>query len=136
MPPIEFAFIDGYHSVEQVVLDFGAVCKAAAPGCVYLFHDVVNFALTPGLERIVAESGMHWQLLLGTTSGMAIVYNTRSPLVLDDIAPFAVAAEAAAAVHDAAWGHRHRHLARWRKSLRKRLRGRPPTPPFSEPEQG
>jgi len=133
-PPIEFAFIDGYHSVEQVVLDFGAVSKAAAPGCVYLFHDVENFALTPGLERIAAESGMHWQLLLGTTSGMAIVYDDRSPLGLDDIAPFAVSAEAVTAVRDAAWGHRHRHLARWRKSLRKRLGHRLPALPFSDPE--
>jgi hypothetical protein len=121
MPPIDFAFIDGYHSVDQVVLDFDAVKKAAAVGCVYLFHDVANFALTPGVERIAAENGMGWQLLLGTTSGMAIVYDGQSPLVQDDIAPFAVAGEALAAVRDAAWGHRHRHLARWRKSLRKRV---------------
>lgn len=134
MPPIEFAFVDGYHSVEQVVLDFGAVRKAAAVGCVYLFHDVENFALTPGVERIAAETGMHWQLLLGTTSGMAIVYDHQSSLVIDDIAPFVVSAEAVAAVRDAAWGHRHRHLARWRKSLRKRLGNNPPSLPFSEPE--
>jgi len=134
MPPIEFAFIDGYHSAEQVVLDFTAVHKAAAPGCVYLFHDVENFGLTPGVERIAAEAGMQWQLLLGTPSGMAIVYDGRSPLVFDDIAPFAVAAEAVAAVRTAAWGHRHRHLARWRKSLRKRLGNRPPTLPFSDRE--
>ncbi len=134
MPPIEFAFIDGYHSVDQVVLDFGAVSKAAAPGCIYLFHDAENFALTPGIERIAAETGMHWQLLLGTTSGMAIVYDDRSPLVFDDIAPFVVSAEAVAAIRDAAWGHRHRHLARWRKSLGKRLGNRPPTLPRSDLE--
>jgi predicted O-methyltransferase YrrM len=135
MPPIDFAFIDGNHTVEQVVLDFGAVSKAAAPGCVYLFHDVENFALTPGVERIAAESGMSWRLLLGTTSGMAIVYDDRSPLVLDDIAPFAVSAEAVSAVRDAAWGHRHRHLARWRKSLRKRLGSASrPALPFSDSE--
>jgi len=133
MPPIEFAFIDGYHSVDQVVLDFGAVSKAAAPGCVYLFHDAENFGLAPGIERIAAETGMHWQLLRGTTSGMAIVYDDRSPLIFDDIAPFVVSAEAVAAIRDAAWGHRHRHLARWRKSLRKRLGKRLPTLPLGEP---
>jgi predicted O-methyltransferase YrrM len=133
MPPIDFAFIDGYHSVEQVVLDFDAVSKVAAPGCVYLFHDVESFALTPGVERIAAESGMSWHLLLGTTSGMAIVYDDRSPLDLADIAPFAVSAEAVSAVRDAAWAHHHRHLARWRKSLRKRLGPRPaPSPAGSE----
>jgi hypothetical protein len=132
MPPIEFAFVDGYHTVEQVVLDFGAVSQAAAPGCVYLFHDVENFALRPGVERIAAESGMCWQLLLGTTSGMAMVYDPQSPPVLDDIAPFVVSAEAVAAVRDAAWGHRHRHLARWRKSVRKRLGHKPPVLPLSE----
>ena len=134
MPQIEFAFVDGYHSAEQVVLDFAAVHKAAAPGCVYLFHDVENFALAPGIQQIAAETGMHWQLLLGTPSGMALVYDDRSPLVFDDIAPFAVAADAVAAVRKAAWGHRHRHLARWRRSLRKRLGYRPPTLPFSDPE--
>jgi predicted O-methyltransferase YrrM len=134
MSSIEFAFIDGYHSVEQVGFDFSAVSKAAAAGCVYLFHDAENFALTPGIQRIADETGMRWQLLLGTTSGMAIVYDHQSPLVFDDIAPFAVSADAIAAVRKAAWGHRHRHLARWRKSLRKRLGNRPPALPFSDPE--
>lgn len=134
MSSIECAFIDGYHSVEQVVLDFAAVSRAAAPGCVYLFHDVENFALTPGIQRIADETDMHWQLLLGTTSGMAIVYDQQSPLVFDDIAPFAVSPEAVAAVRKAAWGHRHRHLARWRKSVRKRLGSRPPVLPFSNSE--
>ena len=132
MPPIDFAFVDGYHTVEQVVLDFGAVSQAAAPGCVYLFHDVENFALKPGIERIAAESGMSWRLLLGTTSGMAIVYDERSPLVLDDIAPFAAAADTVAAIRAAAWGHRHRHLARWGRSLRKRFGKTPPAAPFGE----
>lgn len=134
MSSIECAFIDGYHSVEQVGLDFAAVSRAAAPGCVYLFHDVENFALTPGIQRIADETDMHWQLLLGTTSGMAIVYDQQSPLVFDDIAPFAVSPEAVAAVRKAAWGHRHRHLARWRKSVRKRLGSRPPVLPFSNSE--
>jgi predicted O-methyltransferase YrrM len=134
MPPIEFAFIDGYHSVEQVQLDFRAVRAAAAPGCLYLFHDVANFALTPGIEQIAAESGTEWQLLLGTSSGMAIVHDPAFPAAtLDDIMPFAVAPDALAVIRDVAWGYRHRHLARWRRSLKKRLgrANRPAAMPFN-----
>jgi hypothetical protein len=127
MPPIEFAFIDGYHSIEQVVLDFRAVHAIAAPGCIYLFHDVANFSLAPGIERIAAESGFRWLLLHGTASGMAIVYDPDLPPPLDDIAPFVAAPETLRVIENAAWNHRHRHLARWRRSLRKRL-GRLPQP--------
>jgi len=129
MPAIEFAFIDGYHSVDQVELDFAAVQAHAAPGCVYLFHDVASFDLAPGVERAAAASGLRWQLLHGTTSGMAIVYDPAQPPVaaLSDIAPFIAAPEALATIGNAAWQHRHRHLARWRRSFDKR-RGRLPSP--------
>jgi predicted O-methyltransferase YrrM len=137
MPAIEFVFIDGYHSPEQVRQDFTAVQAHAAPGCVYLFHDVATFNLASGVERVAAENGLRWQLLHGTTSGMAIVYDPSLPPVaaLADIAPFIVAAEALAMIDDAAWKHRHRHLARWRRSLEKR-RGRNPRPVslFDEPQ--
>jgi predicted O-methyltransferase YrrM len=132
LPAIEFAFIDGYHAVEQVVADFGAVSTVAAPGCVYLFHDVANFALTPGIEGIAAAAGLAWRALPGTTSGMAIVYDPASPPPLDDIAPFTGDPEAMLAVADAAWRHRHRHLARWRRSLRKRLGRMPETVTLSK----
>jgi predicted O-methyltransferase YrrM len=122
LPPIEFAFIDGYHSVDQVQLDFRAVKPLAAPGCVYLFHDVAAFDLTAGVERIARESRMQWQSLLGTPSGMAIVYDpAHTPPALADIAPFIASPEALRVLRDAAWAHRHRHLARWQRSLQKRL---------------
>jgi predicted O-methyltransferase YrrM len=122
MPLVDFAFIDGYHAVEQVPLDVRAVRPHAALGCIYLFHDVVSFGLAPGVERIAAETGLSWQLLRGTTSGMAIAWDeTLRPPGLDDIAPFIVSEPALTVIDDAAWAHRHRHLARWRRSLRKRL---------------
>jgi predicted O-methyltransferase YrrM len=122
MPPIDFAFIDGYHAVEQVQLDFHAIRAQAASGCVYLFHDVAAFNLTAGVERVAAENGLRWQLLLGTTSGMALVYDPAlPPPTLDDLAPFIVSPEALRVIRDAAWRHRHRHLARWRRSVQKRL---------------
>jgi methyltransferase family protein len=123
--PIECVLIDGHHSVEQVESDFDAVVPHAAPDCLYLFHDVENFALHAGLERIAAKSGFAWDLLLGTPSGMAVMYDRahRSP-GLDDIAPFIARLEAVAFIRQAAWDHRHRHLARWRRSLRKRIGAR------------
>lgn len=122
MPLIEFAFIDGYHSVEQLPLDFHAIQTYAAPGCVYLFHDVATFKLGAGLDHIAEQSGLRWQLLLGTTSGMAIAYNPAlAPPAIADIASFIISDAALAVIADAAWSHRHRHLARWRRSLGKRL---------------
>jgi hypothetical protein len=126
MPPIEFVFVDGYHSVEQVQLDFRVVRAHAAANCVYLFHDVAMFDLAAGVERVAAECGLRWQLLPGTTSGMAIAYDPAlPPLALDDIAPFVASSDTLAVIRAAAWDHRHHHLARWRRSLRKRL-GRAP----------
>jgi len=124
MPPIEFAFVDGYHSVEQVELDFRALRGHADRGCVYLFHDVAMFDLAAGIERAAREFGLHCDPLMGTTSGMAIAYDPAfRPAALDDIAPFIIAPEALAVIRAAARNsRRNRHLARWRRSLRKRLR--------------
>jgi hypothetical protein len=125
MVPIDFAFIDGFHSVDQIALDFNAIRAHAAADCLYLFHDVANYALEPGLDRIAAASGLAWQLLLGTTSGMALVYDpAHRPAALDDIAPFIASPGALAVVREGAWRYRHRHLARWGRSLRKRLGGK------------
>jgi predicted O-methyltransferase YrrM len=125
MLSIEFAFIDGYHSTDQVQRDFRAVREHAAAGCVYLFHDVGNFALTPGIERIAADTGLAWLSLPATTSGMAIVYEPDPPPIwLAEIRPFTAPADVLALIRAAARDHRHRHLARWRRSLAKRL-GKP-----------
>lgn len=122
LAPIDCALIDGYHSVEQVERDFDAVSPHAAAHCVYLFHDVQSFDLHRGIERIAAKSGLSWDLLLGTPSGMAVMYDgAHRPPGLDAVAPFIARAETLAVVRRAAWEHRHRHLARWRRSLRKRF---------------
>jgi hypothetical protein len=128
--PVEFVLIDGYHSVEQVGLDFAAIRPDAAPDCLYLFHDVESFDLHAGIERITAQAGLAWELLLGTTSGMAVVYDpTHRPGALDQIAPFIVSADMVGLMRRFSWNHRHRHLARWRRSLRKRFGGSPTAPP-------
>jgi len=122
MTPVDFAFVDGFHSVEQVQLDFDAIRPHAAPGCVYVFHDVEAAGLHAGIERIAEKSSLAWELLLGTPSGVAIMYDrNHRPAALDDIAAFVARPLAVKLIHNAAWDRRHRHLARWRRSLRKRL---------------
>ena len=120
--PIDFAFIDGLHTVEQIEKDFDAIRATASSDCVYLFHDVETCKLHQGIERIHAKSGLTWHLLLGTTSGMVIMHGGEAPPTwLSDIAPFQARPVALDLIHDSAWSHRHRHLARWRRSVRKRL---------------
>jgi predicted O-methyltransferase YrrM len=120
--PLDLVLVDGWHSVEQVGQDFDAVRPHAAPGCVFLFHDVREFALEPGVEALAARAGLRWELLLGTPSGMAVVWDpARRPEVAAAIAPFRARPEALRLIEQALWRHRHRHLARWQRSLRKRL---------------
>ncbi len=122
MAPVDFAFIDGFHSVEQVELDFAAVRAHAAPGCVYLCHDVQSFNLHPALERVARRHHLAWELLLGTTSGMGIMYDpAHRPPSFDDLDPFRAKPAAVELLRHAAWARRHRHLARWQRSFRKRF---------------
>ncbi len=126
--PIDFAFIDGYHSIEQVVRDFTALRPHADPACVYLFHDVHEFKLGPGLDEIARLSGLRWQLLLGTPSGMAIVYDAQlCPALAEELAPFRAHHEALALVEAEVWKSQHRRRHRLQRSIAKRvawLRGR------------
>jgi hypothetical protein len=119
--PIDFAFIDGYHAQEQVVRDFTALRAHAAADCVYLFHDVYEFKLQPGIEEIVRLSGLSSQLLLGTPSGMAVVYDAGlCPGLAGELAPFRAHDEALALLTDEVWKSQHRRLHKWRRSLAKR----------------
>ena len=119
---IDFAFIDGYHSAEQVVRDFVALRAHADPGCVYLFHDVHEFKLQSGLDEIARLSGLTWQLLLGTPSGMAVVYDARlCPALAAEISPFCAHEQALALLEAEVWKSRHRRRHRLRRSIAKRV---------------
>lgn len=125
---IDFALIDGYHTKEQVVRDFAALRPHADPACVYVFHDVHEFKLQPGIEEIARLSGLSWQLLLGTPSGMAVVYDARlCPTLAEEITPFCAHEEALVLLEAEVWKSRHRRRHRLRRSIAKRvgwLRGR------------
>jgi hypothetical protein len=121
MDRIDFAFIDGYHTVEQVIRDFGALREHADPACVYLFHDVHEFKLGPGIAENAAKSGLASDLLLGTSSGMAVLYDpARLPFLADELSPFRAHPDAVALMEAEAWKRTHRREARLRRSLAKR----------------
>ncbi len=119
--PVDFAFIDGYHGNEQIVLDFDAVRACAAPEAVHLFHDVHNFDLYAGLAQIEQASGLTVRRLMATPSGMAIAYPAaRAAVVAPALSVFAPDPAALAVIDKAAWRHAHPARARWRRSLVKR----------------
>ena len=120
--PVDFAFIDGLHTNEQVVLDYQAVRAKAAPDAVYLFHDVSLFDLHAGIKEIGRLSGQAPRLLLGTPSGMVILFDSKHhPELTRVVAAFSPPDSALQVVRNAAWDRRHRHLARWRRSFNKRM---------------
>ena len=119
--PVEFAFIDGLHTSAQVVLDYTAVRAKAAADAVYLFHDVQEFDLGAGIAEIERLAGRKATMLTATQSGMAILFDpTRHSGLARAVAAFAPPEAALQVVRQAAWDSRHRHLARWRRSLAKR----------------
>lgn len=130
---VDFAFIDGLHTNEQVVLDYQAVHAKASSDAVYLFHDVQEFGLGPAIAEIERLAGRSATALSATQSGMAILFEAaRHAALASAVAAFAPPESALGVVRQAAWNHRHRHLARWRRSYRKRigrLRGLAGNPP-------
>ena len=82
--PLDFAFIHGLHTNEQVLLDFEAVLPYLAPRCLVLFHDVLSWSMLEGWERIAArgrELGLEGLLLRRTASGMGVLYRDVTPAV-------------------------------------------------------
>ena len=121
--PVEFAFIDGYHTADQVVLDADAIRPFAAPRTVYLFHDVLEFRLEPGLVQASEKLGLPWHVLDGTSSGMAIAFDPAlSPDVAAAIAPFRASYAAKALMAEEVYKATHRRRLKWRRSIDKRIR--------------
>ena len=87
---IDFAFIDGGHTNAQQTKDFEALREVASPDAVYLFHDVVNFAMTQSLVAIAQSNpDLIVRILMRTTSGMGIGYPlSREPEVGRAVAAF------------------------------------------------
>lgn len=100
---VDFAFIDGMHTNEQVVLDYEAVARKAMTDAVYLFHDVRMFNLSAGLRRIEDSAGRKAQLLSATPSGMALLCDpARHQGLSEAVAAFAPGPAALALVEEEA----------------------------------
>lgn len=70
---IDLAFIDGFHTSEQIVKDWRAVRPFLRSDSIALFHDVAFCDLVAGFEKIVAESGWRGNILHSTTTGMGLL---------------------------------------------------------------
>lgn len=117
------AFIDGYHSNEQVMKDFEAVKAVSAPDAIYVFHDVHNGGLRPGLAVIAAKyPGFSSSLLEGTSSGIAVgTFGAFPSAVVAVLTAFSVPGVARPVLETALsrWSRRRRIYRR--RSLTKRL---------------
>ena len=72
---IDLAVIDGGHTSAQQSADFRACNNFANNGCVYIFHDVLNFQMVDSFTRISLENeNLISSLLFRTPSGMGISY--------------------------------------------------------------
>jgi predicted O-methyltransferase YrrM len=74
---IDFVFVDGLHTNEQVVLDFEAVLPYLSESAIVVFHDVLNWNMLLGWEKIVelaAKNNFKSKVLRRTSSGMGVIY--------------------------------------------------------------
>jgi predicted O-methyltransferase YrrM len=72
---VDFFFIDGLHTETQQGLDFEACWKFGGDQAIYVFHDVLNFKMRSGFDRIVSEHPeMRSAILWRTVSGMGVLY--------------------------------------------------------------
>jgi hypothetical protein len=115
---IDFAFIDGAHNNEQIVLDFTALRSKAGADSVYLLHDVHSFDLYTGLAKIERVTGLPARRLRATSSGMALICDwERHPEIAAAAAPFAPSPSAQSLVEREAWRMEHPTLDRLRRLL-------------------
>jgi len=70
---VDLAFVDGFHSSDQIVSDWRAVRPFLHPQSTVLFHDLLFLDLLPGYQQILAESGWTGTLLHATTTGMGFL---------------------------------------------------------------
>jgi len=71
---VDFVFVDGLHTELQQELDYQAAARHRRPDGAFVFHDVVNFGMVEGFNRIAAQSGLNARILHRTPSGMGVLY--------------------------------------------------------------
>ena len=119
--PVDFVFIDGLHTNEQVFKDYAALKPYMSENGVFLFHDVVSCGLRSGIERIAEDCGKTPEVLYGTSSGMAILCLGDDAGIARTLSTFRGNPAAIKLIKQQGGAGLPRMLARWRRSLTKRL---------------
>lgn len=70
---VDLAFIDGFHSEEQIVLDYRAVAPVLSEDGVILFHDVMFCDLVERFKDITEWHRGWGNVLPATTTGMGLL---------------------------------------------------------------
>jgi len=71
---VDFVFVDGLHTESQQELDYRGAARHRSPDGTFVFHDVVNFGMVHGFQRIAGQSGLNARILHRTPSGMGVLY--------------------------------------------------------------
>lgn len=79
---IDLAFVDGFHSCEQILKDYQALAPFVTKDGIFVFHDVLFCSLESGFEKIIEESGWCGRILPATTTGMAILSAECTPALM------------------------------------------------------
>jgi len=120
---VDFAFIDGLHTNEQIVLDFNAIKAYGTDDSVYLFHDIHEFDLYQGFETIAQHPDYQSRILMGTPSGVGLVYPNAAPdHIYDTVETFSLSTNLSKVIEQEVWGWKHRHLKRYKNSIQKRVK--------------
>lgn len=88
---IDFVFIDGLHTNEQVFLDFKCILPYVSDSVIIAFHDVLNWNMLEGWKKIIdvaSKDNFKHAILRRTTSGIGILYRDINKTVEDCIEAF------------------------------------------------
>jgi len=73
---IDFAFIDGLHTNEQLYVDFECIIPYLSESAIVAFHDVLNWNMLEGFEKVVElalEHNFQHEILQRTASGIGVL---------------------------------------------------------------
>lgn len=76
---IDLAFVDGLHTNEAVEADFESLVPFGHDETIYVFHDVLSFAMTEGLSKVISRHPMDARVFFSTPSGMAVALKKPPP---------------------------------------------------------
>jgi len=119
---IDFCFIDGLHTNEQIVLDHDAVQPFLNEDGVILFHDAISCGMEPGIANIAKKTSGKIDYLQATSSGMAILHSGTNKQIEATLATFSYDDKLLDTMRQKNRQEKHRHLYRWKRSLDKRTK--------------